>query len=337
MTSHFSDQLTTKSALRSAWVGLSCFLVLLLSSCATLQKTEQPAEPLHVVVEDTSRELLNVFAPVFVLPEWQQHYNQIGMVVAKTINGREKISINPDQPILYVDQSSFSTPSGTYINLIYRVHFQKTPFSLIPFHFGAGGNVGLLVIITLNNDHIPVLVTVANTCGCYAVVIPTVALPVDAYPENWTHNKQHVYGEIVPASLPLYGEDDALLITVRPEVHRFMNANIIGRKTLKGKEVQSAKLMPLQSLKTLPLEDGNFTSFYYDAWPLQGHVKGSIKPWESLLLGLFSLDFYVGMDKEYGDTAISRNPFYTSLLIWNRHASDMNNFAQFLNFLGWKL
>lgn len=337
MISYFPEQFFLKIVLRSTWVCFAWLLVLLLSSCATLHKTEQPIDDLHVVVEDTSQELMNVFAPVFVIPEWQQPYNNIGMVVAKTIDGREKISIDPDQAIFYVNQSSFSTPQNTYINLIYRVHFQKTPFSLIPFHFGAGSNVGLLVIVTLNKDHIPLLVTVANTCGCYAVVIPTAALPVDAYPEDWVDTKQHVFGEILPASLPLYGEDDTLLITVTPEVHRLMDVNILRRKTLKRKEVRSAKLMPLQSLKTLPLEDGKFTSLYYDTWPLQGHVKGSIKPWESLLLGLVSLDLYVGMDKEYGDTAISGNPFYTSLLIWNRHVSDMNNFAQFLNFLGWKL
>ena len=89
--------------------------------------------------------------------------------------------------------------------------------------------------------------------------------------------------------------------------------------------------------KTLPLENGEVTSLYYDQWPLQGHVKGSIKPWESLLLSLVSLDFYVGMDKEYGDTAVSGNPFYTSLFPWNRRASDMNDFAGFLNFWGWRL
>jgi len=76
---------------------------------------------------------------------------------------------------------------------------------------------------------------------------------------------------------------------------------------------------------------------FYDTWPLRGHVKGAIKPWESLMLSLVSLDFYVGMDKEYGNTAESGNPFYTSLKPWNRQRSDMNNFAGFLQFHGWKL
>ena len=71
-------------------------------------------------------------------------------------------------------------------------------------------------------------------------------------------------------------------------------------------------MLELDALKKLPLEDGGLTSLYYSDWPLSGHVKGAIKPWESLLLSVVSLDFFVGMDKEYGDTQESGNPFYTS-------------------------
>ena len=67
----------------------------------------------------------------------------------------------------------------------------------------------------------------------------------------------------------------------------------------------------LDTLKTLPLGDGTFTSFYYERWPLTGHVKGAIKPWESLLLSLVSLDFFVGMDKEYGGTTDQRPILFT--------------------------
>ncbi len=34
---------------------------------------------------------------------------------------------------------------------------------------------------------------------------------------------------------------------------------------------------------------------------------------------------------------ITQNPFYTSLKPWNRKASDMWNFAHFLQFWGWRL
>ncbi|HHD64098.1 MAG TPA: hypothetical protein ENK96_07035 [Desulfobulbaceae bacterium] len=252
-------------------------------------------------------------------------------------NGKEHITIDPDQPVIYFGRFAFSTGKGTYINRIFRVHFRNIPFSLVPFHLAAGNNVGLLVIVTLNTEQVPLLVTTVNTCGCYAAVIPTVSLPPGAYPKNWDKKQQSIYGEVLPGSLPAYTVDDALLVTVRPEVHRVMDVRVVKRSMLSDKKYKPADMMPLQSLKTLPLASGMTTSLYYDTWPLRGHVKGSIKLWESLLLSLVSLDFYVGMDKEYGDTVVSGNPFYTSLLPWNRHASDMNNFAGFLRFWGWRL
>ena len=100
---------------------------------------------------------------------------------------------------------------------------------------------------------------------------------------------------------------------------------------------QQAEITDLDTLNTLPLGDGTVTSLYYEKLPLKGHVKGAIKPWETVLLSLVSLDFFVGMDKEYGDTRESGNPFYTSLKPWNRSASDMNDFAAYLRFNGWQL
>jgi hypothetical protein len=316
---------------------LTGLLVLFLSGCAVHENTMEENASLHVIVDTSSSDLETVFAPVFVLSGQQESYNRIGRVLAEKVNGHEEISIDPNQPVIYAGRFPFSTQRGVYLNLVYRVHFQKTPFSLIPFHLAAGNNVGLLVIVTLNEEHIPLLVTTVNTCGCYTMVIPTGFLPDDAYPEDWDTREHYFYGEVLPTGVPAYNSDDALLITVRPKVHRVMDVNIFKRKKLLAKEVVVAEMMSLQSLKTLPLENGEVTSFYYDQWPLQGHVKGSIKPWESLLLSLVSLDFYVGMDKEYGDTKQSGNSFHTSIFPWNRQASDMNDFGKFLGFWGWRL
>ena len=65
--------------------------------------------------------------------------------------------------------------------------------------------------------------------------------------------------------------------------------------------------------------------------------KGFIKPRESLFLSLPSLDPLVGYDKVYGDRRETGNPFYTSLKPWNREASDMWDFPEFLTFWGWRL
>lgn len=316
---------------------LTVLFLLILSGCASYEYVRGANTNLHVIVDNPSSDLLTAFAPVFVLPNSLESYNRIGRVVAEQFEGNEKITIDPNQPVIYAERRSFSTNFDTYINIIYRVHFQKIPFSLVPFHFAAGNNTGLLVIVTLSEDHIPLLVTTANTCGCYAMVMPTAALPADAYPANWNTGGQFFYGELLPTAIPAYNLEDALLITIRPKVHRVMDVSVSSRKELAPQNMEVAEMMPLQSLKRLPLEHGKVTSLYYDVWPLQGHVKGSIKPWESLLLSLVSLDFYVGMDKEYGDTAVSGNPFYTSLSPWNRQASDMNDFAGFLHFWGWRL
>ncbi|MEN8262496.1 MAG: hypothetical protein ABFR82_03450 [Nitrospirota bacterium] len=83
--------------------------------------------------------------------------------------------------------------------------------------------------------------------------------------------------------------------------------------------------------------NGTTTSFYHEDGPLKGHVKDSVKIWESLFLGLISMDLYVGADKAYEDTGETGNPFYTSLKPWNRNASDMWHFRKFLEFWGWKL
>jgi hypothetical protein len=316
---------------------LTVLLVSILSGCASYKDNGEAKADLHVLVDNSSSDPLTTFAPVFILPDSEEAYNRIGKVVAKQIDGDEKITVDSDQPVFYADKVPFPTQSGNYTNLVYRVHFQKTPFSLIPFHFAAGNNLGLLVIVTLNEDNIPLLVTTANTCGCYALILPTAALPAEAYPRGWVSEREFFYGERLPTGLPAFNPENTLLITVRPEVHRIMNVAIGNRTELAAQDFITASIMPLQSLKSLPLAHGEVTSTYYDTWPLRGHVKGSIKPWESLLLSLVSLDFYVGMDKEYGDTAVSGNPFYTSLVPWNREASDMNNFAQFLHFWGWGL
>ena len=276
-------------------------------------------------------------APSFLIPEWQQTYNRIGTVRAQQSNGFERVRIDPDPATFYYGEFTFTTESGTFINQVYRVHFPKIPFSLIPFHFGAGSNVGVLVVVTMDRGQRPLLVTTANTCGCYVAVIPTSYLAPEAYPDNWPKQKQRIYGEVLPTRLQMSAPGDRIRVTVRPEVHRVMDVQVIAMDKMPASQRVTARLQPLSSLKKLSLPEGGTTSMFYDTWPLRGHVKGAIKPWESLLLSLVSLDFYVGMDKEYGSTAESGNPFYTSLKPWNRRSSDMNDFAGFLRFHGWKL
>ena len=96
------------------------------------------------------------------------------------------------------------------------------------------------------------------------------------------------------------------------------------------------QIAPMDRLDRLPVEDGT-TSFYYSEGLLKGHVKGSIKPWETLFMSLISLDLFVGSDKAYAATAETDNPFYTSLKPWRREDSNMWEFARFLYYWGWRL
>jgi len=310
----------------------------LLTGCAGRSTSLVQEQQTVVARAGANAPLVQTMAPAFILQKVQERHNRIGRVLATGTRKAATVSVDPEVAVIYADSRSFATAKGTYTNLIYRIHFPELPFSLIPFHFGAGKHVGLLVLLTLDADHRVLLVTTAQTCGCYAVSIPTQALPASLYPDDWRPAAPvAVFGERLPSQLPPIGEHDVLQVVVRPDVHRVMALEVVPRSSLGAGTVRQAEVLELDALKQLPLDDGSVTSFYYSGWPLAGHVKGAIKPWESLLLSLVSLDFFIGMDKEYGETEVSGNPFYTSLKPWNRIASDMNDFAAYLRFNGWKL
>ena len=325
---------------KSATVRLGFALLLavwLLTGCAGRSTSLVQEQQTVVAKVAANAPLVQTMTPAFILQKVQERHNRIGRVQATGTRKAATVSVDPEVAAIYAGSRSFATAKATYTNLIYRIHFPELPFSLIPFHFGAGKHVGLLVLLTLDADQRVLLVTTAQTCGCYAVSIPTQALSASLYPDDWPAAPVAVFGEWLPSQLPPIGEHDALQVVVRPDVHRIMALEVVPRPTLGARTVRQAEVLELDALKQLPLADGSVTSFYYSRWPLAGHVKGAIKPWESLLLSLVSLDLFIGMDKEYGETEVSGNPFYTSLKPWNRSASDMNDFAAYLRFNGWKL
>jgi len=318
-------------SLRSSLLLFPLALLFILGGCAS--KVENRPEDVRLV-HLAYRQQEYFPSPSFLISEWQHSYNRIGMVRA---NRDDQIFIDPEKPVFYFSKRSFTTNNDTYTNLIYRIHFAKTPFSLFPYYLAAGDNTGVLVVITVDQKNRPLLVTAVNTCGCYVSVIPTNYLPAQAYPASWSNKGQHIYGEVLPAKIKMENSGDKLLITIRPAVHRVMDMGVVDSDAMAGVRTTTAEALPLSILKSLQLPTGGTTSMFYDSWPLKGHVKGAVKPWETLLLSLLSMDLFVGMDKEYGNTTESGNPFYTSLKPWNRQASDMNNFAEFLKFYGWKL
>ena len=316
-------------------------VLLTFTSCAHHQKL--PVETTHTVysVDVGDDSPLRQNAPLFLTYDYQSEYNRIGRASAMVDDqGNEHIFVDSQHPVIYYLKRRFSTKKESYTNLIYRVHFPKVPFSLIPFNLTAGNNIGLIVVITINSHQKPVLVTTVHTCGCYLAIVPTSFLPREALPLNWKGSSIKVYGENLPGTLDYSKVNHPkLLVHLRPEVHRVMDLEIIAKRDFKGLRnvtVMEMTLAPIERLKEIPLGSGT-TSFYHQEGILKGHVKGSVKPIESILLSLPSLDFFVGTDKVFGDREKTGNPFYTSLKPWNRKASDMWNFAEFLEFWGWRL
>ena len=277
------------------------------------------------------------FVPEFVVYDAHKPHNRIGRPVVTSYGaGQEKITINVNRPVVYFQERVFQTDRDAYRNLIYRIHFPKVPFRLVPFNLTYGNHPGILLIITLDSFNNPVLITSAGTCGCYKAMVPTKHLPDAALPDGWlkTAASQRIYGERLPRRIDFDGSgQQRLRVHLRPDVHRVMHLEVgYGSTKAFGRRV-SFTLEPAENLNRLPSQNGP-VSFYHTGGILNGHVKGALKPLETVLLGWLSWDLFVGMDKAYDDTG---NPFYTSLKPWNRQQSDMWHFDRFLRFWGWRL
>jgi hypothetical protein len=83
--------------------------------------------------EGSQKDAGDHWAPVFIIYGHCRSYNRIGRPSVKLDEkGKEKIFINAEDPVVYFMKRSFRTDKAAYTNLIYRVHFSKTPYSLIP-------------------------------------------------------------------------------------------------------------------------------------------------------------------------------------------------------------
>ncbi len=301
-----------------------------------------PREPYQLAYqiqgEQTTKQ--SAWSPVFVVYGESKDYNRIGRpTVTAADDGGERVFIDTGDPVAYYMKRSFTTEKATYTNHIYRVHFPGTPFSLVPFNLTAGKNVGLIVVVTLNSDQLPVLVTTVHTCGCYKAIVPTQYLPRGALPEGWSGERLRVYGEKLPAQLDFDSvSSPRILVHLRPEVHRVMDIDVRSSQVLHSDRfrVFPMQMDPMGNLERLPFNGGT-TSLYHKDGVLKGHVKGSVKPLETIFMSLISLDLFVGTDKAYADSSQTGNRFYTSLKPWRREDSDMWDFARFLWYWGWRL
>lgn len=277
--------------------------------------------------------LLARFAPVILPADISHPFNRIGTPEASySAQGKEEIRVNPAIPTVYVQKRGFTSRGHRYTNLIYRFHFERVPL----LHLTSGRNGGLIIIITLNRQQQPLLITTVHSCGCYLAIVPTQHLPDAAYPTHWKRSAQRVFGIKLPGRLD-YPQGFHPLISLRHATHRVTAIRTVDMNRLSDHyRPLPANTATMQQLHRLPLGNGR-TSFFHAAGPDKGYVKNSYKPLELLLMSWWMLDSHVGMDKDYGDRQETGTVFYTSLRPWQRRASDMWPFASFLDFWGWRL
>jgi hypothetical protein len=296
------------------------------------------------------------YAPLFAphAPNWT--HNRIGTPMVKLDeDGAEVVTINPDFATLYHQAIDFKVAHLPFTNHVYRVHFEKVPWAFKPSRISMGKNVGLLVIVTVDQDGTPLLMTTVHSCGCYVAIFPTQHLPRTAYPNGWPRgiaDTQRVWGERPPAMIgfPLQGSLGRPVLHLRDGSHRIAAITPFNPNRL-GMTVTMA-LAPMADLDNLPINhtnngttsgtisgitNGETTSLFHLEGPRKGYVKGAHKPLEWLFVSWWSWDAHVGHDKRYGPAEETGKNFYTSLKPWNRQKSDMWDFANFLEFWGWNL
>ena len=321
-------------------------VLLLLSPSACINSKYIPVDPLkkataYLPLVDQSN--ISLYAPVFLVEESDLPHNRIGTPAAINNETNElSIYVDPEKPSIYVQEIFFQTENATYINYIYRIHFQKVPFSLFPFHLTSGKNVGLIVVVTVDEGNNPVLITTVHTCGCYLAFVPTSFLYEEAFPDGWDLENQKVYGENLPGLLDFNESRHAsqnfkIVIFLKNGTHRvkWISTEYLDNIE-KNYRVLLAPMIPTKQLKFLDRNDKT-TSFFETSGSRRGYVKGSYKPFEKIFMSWWAMGLYVGEDKDYGPREDTGTIFYTSLKFWERKKSDMWNFNDFLSYWGWKL
>jgi len=321
---------------------LLIILLQFIVSCAPLSQIQDKSELLAYLTQTEEQTLLSRHLPVFIIEKQNKSYNKIGTPKAElTGKGEERIYVDDQEATIFTEERKFNTAKGTYTNLVYRIHFPATPYGLFPFQIGAGKNVGLIIIITLNNTKQPVLYTSVHTCGCYLAFIPTTYLPTSAYPPEWPEKAQVVYKEILPALLNPKNENmsnSTLTILIRDASHRIKDVWLSEPSMLKDFATSPTKILPLTSLENLPLNGSmQNTSFYETSGPRNGYVKGSYKLLERLLISWWAFDWKIGEDKKLSADKNDPPIFFTSLKPWARNVSDLRDFPEFLTYWGWQL
>lgn len=309
----------------------------LLTSCARPTAAVIDKEILYLSPQPPS--VKKSQTPAFLIRKPKELYNRIGTPsVRESADRLPEIYVDPKKPAVFFESQEFTTPKGTYHNLIYRIHFEKVPFALNKINLTAGNNPGLLIIYTLDANKQLLLITTVHTCGCFLAFIPTTALSQESFPPDWPTESQWVYGHNLPSMIKLSQKDDLeiIIFTLESETHRISNI-VASADDFPNRpyETIDMEFFLMNTLYQLPYK-GRTESFFEMAGPREGYVRNNTKILERLLISWWAFDFNVGEDKAFGSADTSDTLFYTSLKFWARKASDMKNFPGFLSYWGWK-
>ena len=199
---------------------LLVILLQLVVSCAPFSQAPQHSGLLAYVPEKGPQSLIAQFHPYFLVEKYNKPYNRIGTPTALLLpDGKQQISIDPNEASVYTETRTFTTAHATYTNLIYRVHFTETPLP----HLTSGKNVGLLIYITLDAENRVLLITTLHACGCYLAFVPVNDLNGSVLPDNWPTAEQTVYGKQLPAGIDPPAGDERLIIDLDSKTHRVRN------------------------------------------------------------------------------------------------------------------
>lgn len=214
-------------------IVLFCLICLaLLTSCAQPPTDLIEREVLYQAPQPASVKKLHT--PVFLIKEPEEQYNRIGMPsVRASADHKAEIYVDPEKPAIFLETQEFTTPRGTYRNLLYRIHFEQVPFALGKFNITAGNNTGILIIYTLDANEQLLLVTTVHSCGCFLAFFPTKALPSESFPSDWSVESQWVYGYTLPSLLqPSQTQNsEKIIFTLESETHRISDVVISGHDT----------------------------------------------------------------------------------------------------------
>ena len=219
----------SSAARRIALMGMA----VLVAACAHHQPVRHDGNTAVYITAAQGAPLIERFSPVFVVYEAADAFNRIGTPEVIRRDGKNLVQVSAEAPAVYVMTHTFKTARAAYTNLVYRVHFPQIPYRLVPFNLTAGDNVGLMVVVTLDRENRPLLVTTVHTCGCYMAITPTDHLSADMYPVDWKPGPVAVYGERLPGRLIYAGvHTPRLRVHLRPSVHRVMHLEVVDGTTI---------------------------------------------------------------------------------------------------------